>query len=113
MTARYLAGGALIALGVVLVALGVVALVSIQLVIGTGGAISLLGAGAVCVVLGVLVWRGSRLATGVALTVLLCLVLIQIAGLATASPREPADIARLALTAALATLTAVAARSRS
>lgn len=110
--ASRLAGAGLLALGVVLVALGVVALLSIQLVIGTGGAISLLGAGALCAVLGALVWRGSRLATGVALALLLCLVLIQLSGLATASPREPQDVARLGLTAALATLTAFAARSR-
>lgn len=110
--ASRLAGAGLLALGVVLVALGVVALVSIQLVIDTGGAISLLGAGAVCVALGVLVWRGSRLATGVALALLLCLVLIQVTGLVTASPREPADVARLGLTAVLAMLTALAARPR-
>lgn len=106
-----LAGAGLIALGVVLIVLGVVALVSIQLLIGDGGAVSLLGAGVVCVVLGALVWRGSRLATGVALALLLCLVLIQMTGLFTTTPREAADVARLALTAALATLTGLAARS--
>lgn len=106
-----LAGVGLLALGVVLIALGAVALLSLQLVISDGGAVSLLGSGALCVALGVLVWRGSRLATGIALALLLSLALVQLTGLLTAAQREAADIARLGLTAALATLTALAARS--
>lgn len=107
-----LAGGGLLALGAVLVALGAVALLSIQLLIRDGGAVLLIGAGLVCGALGVAVWRGSRLAVGVALTLLLCLVLIQAGALVTGAERAPADLARFGLTALLAALTAAAARRR-
>ena len=104
-----LAGGALLLLGLLLMALGAVGLLSIQLVLSDSGAVTLLLAGLVCVALGVLIWRGSRLATLVALVLLVCLLVIQGATLAGAPAREPEDFWRLAITGALAALLGLAA----
>ncbi len=110
--AARLAGGGLVALGAVLAALGVVGLVSIQLVVSTGGALSLVAAGLGCAVFGVLVWRGSRLATAVALVGLLCLVVVQASSVLGTPAPESGDLARLALTIVLAGLLGIAARAR-
>lgn len=106
-----LAGGALLLLGVVLAALGLIGLLSLQLVVSDGGAALVLLIGVVCLVLGVLVWRGSRLATMVALVLLVALVVLQATALLSTPQREVEDLWRLALTAALALLLALAARA--
>jgi len=110
MVAR-IAGGALSLLGVVLVVLALIGLASIQLVLTTAGAVIVLLAGLTCAVLGVLVWRRSRLATLVALLLLVTLAVLQATALLASPLREAADVWRLALTATLAVLLALAARA--
>ncbi len=106
-----IAGGALSLLGVALVVLALIGLASIQLVLTTSGAVIVLLAGLTCAVLGVLVWRRSRLATLVALLLLVTLAVLQATALLASPLREAADVWRLALTTALAVLLALAARA--
>jgi len=110
MVAR-IAGGALSLLGVALVVLALIGLTSIQLVLTSTGAVIVLLAGLTCAALGVLVWRRSRLATLVALLLLVTLAVLQATALLASPLREAADVWRLALTAALAVLLALAARA--
>lgn len=110
MIAR-LAGAALSLLGAVLVLLGLVGLLTIQLVLPTGGSVLLMLSGLVCAALGVPVWRGSRLATMTGLAALAVLLVVEAATLLQTADPEPAARWRLALTAALTGLLALAARS--
>lgn len=80
-----LAGGLLVGVGAVNAGVGVWALVGGGAGLGVGAAGGLLVAGVVTVAAGVLVWRGSRPVTLVALTVFALLLVVQAGDLADAS----------------------------
>jgi hypothetical protein len=109
--ASRVAGAALLVLGMVLAVLGAVGLLSLQLVIDTGGTALLLVLGLVCITLGMLIWSGNRLATAVGLVLLIALLVLQVTSLVRAPVREVTDWLRLVLTVALAALLALAVRT--
>ena len=74
-----LAGGLVVLLGLLNVVLGMLSLTTDLVRLSAGAASGLVVAGAVTIAAGVLVWRGSRLATYVTLTVFALLLVAQLA----------------------------------
>lgn len=76
-----LAGALLVVVGVLNLAFGVLSWLTEQVQLSTGVAGGLVTAGLVTAALGTLVWRGSRLATIIALTVFAMLLVFQLSEL--------------------------------
>jgi hypothetical protein len=108
-----LAGGLVILVGALNLAIGVLSLSSDLVLLATGVASGLVVAGAVTVALGVLVWRGSRNAAIASTTVFAVLLLYQVAEAiasdvpADAMVDQPAP--RLVILAVLVVTSAIAA----
>lgn len=81
--AARLAGGLLVAVGVLNAVFGMLSLVSDLVRLAPGAAVGLVVAGALTAVGGWLVWQGNRRATIVALVVFAWLLVVQIADVAT------------------------------
>lgn len=116
-----LAGGLVVVLGLLNIVFGVVSLTTELVRLTTGVASGLVVVGAVTTAAGVLVWRGSRLATNVMLTLFGLLLVSQLGGALTAPPTatalDPADdptlrLAVLAVVVAALALAAVRMRRR-
>ena len=103
-----IAGAAVAAVGAVNVALGLAALGPLQLLASPGVVAILIGAGALTMLVGFLVWRGSLPATATAATVAGILVAVQIFEIVGAPDRGGAIAGRMVLTLALALLLGVA-----
>lgn len=104
------AGGLMAAVGAVNAVFGGWALAGGALDVTAAVAAGLVGAGLLTLVAGVLVWRGSRVTTLVALTVFGLLLLVQLTGLVEGVGPETQDLVRLVVLAALVAALALAAR---
>ncbi len=73
-----LAGGLLVIVGITNVVMGLLGLISDQVMLGAGPSVALLVAGGFTAAGGVAIWRGSRVTASVALTIFGLLLLVQL-----------------------------------
>lgn len=101
MTSARVAGGLVIAVGTTNAVLGIISLTSdaINLSPGAGGGLLVLGL--VTVALGVLVWRRSRAATVTALTIFGLLLVVQVGAIASAGQVAADSVPPIVVLAAL------------
>lgn len=91
-----LAGGLLLVVGATNAVMGLLGLISEQVLLGVGPSVALIVAGGLTAAAGVAVWRGSRITATVALTIFGLLLLVQLLDLAVTDHLATA-IARLVI----------------